>query len=462
MLPRALVVVLCLGAGLSAASVAVAQTVGASGQPYPDRLVNGSDLGQSTRPQNLNPLGISYSDCVQDMTLRFSVTVSGFTGGQNLQVWATRSNDCTANASRGIGLNAAVCWLVNQGVTGLVSNTATTLNFDVRVQDLVGPQNAPPFPTGIHPQGPSACTQQPTFLAVPMDIWFLPLDSSGNVSGTAYDYSINTDLVGPPPPPQPSIADGDTLFVVNWTANSDSDTAGYDVFIDPIPGQEGSPSAPTSPVDATTFNCPDTGAPAVSEAGDDGPLADATATIDASMSDACVPVNHGGGTTNGGGTTTCSSSILTSAIVQDSGGAAPVQQYDEAGDLLEGGTVSGSGGISTIPAANLVGGGSAGVTVSDKSTGTYTISGLQDGVTYTVVVAAVDGTGNVGPPSAEQCDYPAPVNDFWHDYRAAGGNAGGSFCALEAVGMPVGPSMVVVGLGAAGLAFVRRRRRTRR
>jgi hypothetical protein len=102
------------------------------------------------------------------------------------------------------------------------------------------------------------------------------------------------------------------------------------------------------------------------------------------------------------------------------------------------------------------------LTISDKSVGTYTITGLKNGTTYNAVVSAVDAYGNIGPPSVEQCDYPAPVNDFWTDYRNDGGRAGGGFCALEAVGAPAGSSLAGVALVLGVGGIVRRRRRRSR
>ena len=109
-------------------------------------------------------------------------------------------------------------------------------------------------------------------------------------------------------------------------------------------------------------------------------------------------------------------------------------------------------------ATGIVSTGSGGLTVSDKSSGSYTIKGLQDGTTYTVVVSAVDLFGNIGPPSTEVCDYPAPVNDFWQDYRNAGGLAGG-FCSLEAVGATSTTSLFGVAFAVGTAGIVRRLRR---
>ncbi len=150
---------------------------------------------------------------------------------------------------------------------------------------------------------------------------------------------------------------------------------------------------------------------------------------------------------------------MQSSVVQDGGqGSVPISTDATAEDAAA--AEPGNGGISTIPSKYLVGSdGVSSLSVSDKSVGSYTVTGLRNGPTniYTAVVAAVDGFGNIGPPSSEKCDYPAPVNDFWQDYRSDGGRGGG-FCALEAVGGP-SQSLAGVALVASLAAIVRRRRR---
>jgi hypothetical protein len=437
-----------------------AQTVTQSGALYPDRIVNGQDLGVSTRPQNLNPLGISYDDCTSDMTLQFTVSVSGFSG-QNLAVWASKTSDCTSPLDRGIGTGGNVCWFLNQPLSSFPSATATTITVKLRVRDIVGSQDAIAPVQTLQPsnQGPSACFAQQGFAAVPINVNFLPLDSSGNVVGTAYKYVLNTDLVGPPAPSGVSETVGNTLFNVTWTANTDTDTTGYDIFIDPPPGQDA--SAPTVQLMEV---CPDSGGSTpVSDASDD---ADLDASSDAAMStpdatsssDAgCYFINVSGtGESVDGGS--CSDPTLQSAIVQDAGAVTTI--IDDASD--EGGVVtteSGSGGISTIPTQFLITpGNGTGITVSDKSATQFKITGLTNIQMYNVVVAAVDGYGNVGPSSNDVCDFPAPTQDFWTTYKNDGGGAGGGFCALEAPGAPV-PSLVGAGFLVAAVALVRRRKR---
>jgi hypothetical protein len=458
-----------LGRSELARAQALTPTVAPAMQVNPERFVNGVDLGQSTRPINLMPLGVNYQDCIEDMILQFPVAVSGFDGSESLQIWASKSGDCTADTARGVGSNAVTtCWIVGQGFTAQRILTTTTMQFNVRVQDLVGPQNAPPSPPSFVQQGPSACNAQgSSFVGVPITIFFVPVSSGNNMVGTPYKIQVATDLVGPPPPVGVTSGVGDSLFTVKWTPNTDSDTQGYDVFVDPIPGQEDAAAPNTDATPTATLVCPDatvasTVLPEAStEGGDDGSSVDATS--DAPSSDAgCFYEYVSGSTTgssSGSSNNSCTSVVLTSAIVQD--GGVPVQETDEAGNPIEGGLVPANGGISTIPSNYLVGAGSAGLTISDKNTGTFTITGLRNGPPgYNVVVAAVDGSGNVGPPSMEVCDYPAPVNDFWNLYRQAGGRAGGG-CALGALGEP-GPAVSGLALVAAASALARRRRVNRR
>lgn len=493
-----------VAAGLAAPSVAFAQTtssggttsgatVSPSGQAYPIRLnPNGSDVcGDSqpqpscvsTRPANLTPFGINYQDCISNQVLQFSVTLSGFDGGEILQVWASATSDCAENPTdRGIGSSAALCWKVAGDLPGVIVTTPQTYVFNIPVTTIVGWQEKPPFPPPSSPQllpTSTACYAQATFAAVQMNVNFVPVDSSGNYAGTAFQYQINTDLVGPPAPTGVAETVGDTIFNLSWTANSDSDTAGYDVFIDPIPGQEGAEAAVPEAASTTKLVCPDASSTtlldATSEVAADA-IADAS-TVEASTSEeastpedaACYYINVGGAAPTSSNGYSCNDPILASSTTEDGGlvdgaiATTPVV-LEDGGEAVESGSVEeGSGGISTIPLAYAVGGANNNAnafTVTDKAVGNYTIKGLTDGVTYNVVVAAVDGSGNIGPSSLEVCDYPAPIQDFWQTYNQDGGFAGG-FCALETVGAG-GTSLAGVGFVVAGAALMRRRRRSGR
>ncbi len=461
-------------------SVARAQTVPTVSPntlaPFPDRIIHYGTAQQkdlmteSTRPAGLNPDGINYDDCINDMALEYSVILGGFSG-QALQVWVSENSDCTMDPSRGT-TGVPGCWLVASQVINQSQSSA--YNFFVRVQDLVGSQQVIPNPPVYTPRDSSACESQPTETAVQFTVFFVPVTGNAIVPGsTPYQQSIVADLVGPSAPVGVSIADGDTLFVVNWTANSDADTAGYDVFIDPIPGGGDAASA-TAGSQTTRLVCPDAASPSSPDVVDADTDAASDATVAAPVVDAgCYTVNVGAAPPTPG-STTCGSGILESANVQDGGAIVTVEDeaatetFDEAGNLITT-TTTGNVGISTIPCDYLVGASCTpgqpvytsinSPTLASEGNGSYTIKGLTNGTTYNVVVAAVDSSGNVGPPSPEVCDYPAPVNDFFKNYTNDGGKAGGGFCTLEAVGMPASSAALFGGLGASFVGAVRRRRR---
>jgi hypothetical protein len=75
------------------------------------------------------------------------------------------------------------------------------------------------------------------------------------------------------------------------------------------------------------------------------------------------------------------------------------------------------------------------------------IATLQDGVTYYVIVVAVDKAGNASAVTAMVPGTPEEVLDFWEDYKQQGGGATG--CSL-AQRFPVG----WLGLALAGIALV--------
>jgi hypothetical protein len=77
-------------------------------------------------------------------------------------------------------------------------------------------------------------------------------------------------------------------------------------------------------------------------------------------------------------------------------------------------------------------------------------------------VAGYDLSENVGAVHVIGCAAPEPIRDFWTTYKQDGGGAGGAFCALDAVGMPVSSSIFCAGLGLTAFTFIRRRRSRRR
>ncbi len=156
---------------------------------------------------------------------------------------------------------------------------------------------------------------------------------------------------------------------------------------------------------------------------------------------------------------TCGDPVLTGGTPATGATSTPVET-DDAGD--SGVEPSGSGGIWVPPAGHVLNPDpDTGATVTGETGSAYTVTGLTNNVEYTVVIAAVDGSGNVGLPSTQECASPAPINDFFMMYQNAGGKAGGG-CALEAAGAPATPTFLSAGLGVAVVARLRRKRRRSR
>jgi len=90
------------------------------------------------------------------------------------------------------------------------------------------------------------------------------------------------------------------------------------------------------------------------------------------------------------------------------------------------------------------------------NTKNYRITGLQNGIWYSVGAAAVDRYLNVSAISNIYLGQPIPTVDFYSEYESVGGSAQGGFCAVA--GPKVRPGVVALVL-IAGLAIVLRRRR---
>jgi len=471
--------VVAVAGALGVPGLAWGQTVNLPTGVYPTRT-------QPYRPQNLNPQGVNYNDCINDMSLTFNLNVNGF-AGQNLAVYAALNSDCTSAADRGTGgVSGQLCWKLDGGFVGRTFSSTTPVPVTVRVQDVMAHMDGNvPFSSAVTHGDASSCAKQSSPVGTSLQIDFVPLNSDGvTYVGTAFQYTLNVDVLGPPAPTGIGKSVGHTLINVTWSPNSDTDTAGYDVFIDPAKGQEGSDGSALTADSSTITVCDDSGSSSGDDAGDaadgatdggddgsadaavadgstDATVADA-ATPDAGTPDAgatsstdasCHTINHGGGSTGNA----CTSTLLTSGFVSDAGTTTVIEAStsDDGGDdSSTGTTTSGPGGISTIPDANRVGNSP---TISDKSQGQYQITGLVDGQIYNIVVASVDGYGNVGAASTEVCDFPQPVQDFWGSYESDGGKAGG-FCALDRVGGGA-PSLAGVAGVLAATAIVRRRRR---
>jgi len=433
-----------------------------------------TNVTNNPRAQNLNPEGINYADCEQNLRMDFSLSLSGFTATPeaSLQVWAG-TIDCTQPLNRVPGGGAThPCWQVAAS-SGPMTAAMKTVTQSVFARDVLRYEQPPADPAAgqlysssynYSTAGELACHVQPDDAAVPLGIYFIAVDSTGNTLGTAYQYSLTADLVAPPPPTVSTPAPGDTLLTVNWSSpGNDPDIVGFAVYSDPPSGttsnsggcgcgpSPGSAAASYIPEEASTsqeggstLRCEDAGADAAPR---------------------CVMVPNQGGT---GSSASCESTNLTghntpvSGTSTDAGGGTSADASDDAGDDGgEGGTDE--GGTTSV---TLTGGGTSNINptylAGEVDTNTATslqLVGLTNGVKYKIGVASLDGSGNVGPLSPLVCGTSGAVNDFWQTYKDDGGGSG---CALDAAGTNLQAGSVFgLGMFASAAALWRRRRRPR-
>jgi hypothetical protein len=366
-------------------------------------------------------IGISHQDCIDDISLSFALSVSGLTGTYDLQVWGGQSGADCQDPNNRTGTIARCRQIAPSQRT-----TSTTYEIAVRAQDLAATLLGPPPPANYTAADASACEVQTTPGAQTVSVWFMIMNGATIVTATPFKATQPTttstttpapaaqegvvvDLRGPDAPTDVRVSTGDRRLRLDWTGNGDRDIKGYVFYCQPAD------QAPPSDGGAQTV-CVEAGSstPPASDAGADAD-ADAEALIDAAT---IVE------------TTDDASCVVQPAASSNQCPAPAVTAATECGRIIQVGATSGN---------------------TDRK--------LTNGTDYATAVAALDAFDNVGPAAAATtCGIPEAVVDFWTAFNAAGGNAGG-YCALEAVGLPVGSNAIAVGLSVGLFAVVRRRRR---
>jgi hypothetical protein len=136
---------------------------------------------------------------------------------------------------------------------------------------------------------------------------------------------------------------------------------------------------------------------------------------------------------------------------------------DGAGSLTgDAGGASDAGGSGGCASTSLVEGqfpdGLKAWSVAPSTAASTKIGGLVNGRSYAVALAGRDNFDNVGKLSNVACTQPIDVVDFYDNYRAAGGQAGGGYCSTSAVGLGGRCSTVAAAAVLVGVAVGRRRR----
>jgi hypothetical protein len=324
---------------------------------------------------------------------------------------------------------------------------------NVRVQDILGQFGASTKNPNPATANSSACANAaltPGPHTITLNFFFVNGTQAAGTGVATYTLTVATQA--PALSGGISIGEEDTILKVTLPDTTDTSIKGYDVYCYASSGGDASPASSTGLADASTLVCPDTSTPvtdsatvtdATSEAGDDGAAeastgtdASSTSTVDA----ACTVVSSG--STSSGGNPACPSPLGDGTTTSDGG-----TFVDEAG-------VTHTASAPSSPPAQYK------CAHVDGTSHEILVRNLINGTNYAVAAASTDIYGNTGPLSPSVCGTPKPITDFWDQYANAGGMSGGDFCALEAVGMPAGASVFGIGLAMAGLALVRRRRRS--
>jgi hypothetical protein len=414
--------------------------------------------GQATvHPNNVDATWISYADCENDVRVVVPLTLapdsSGSFSGYQLQAWASSAADCVLAANR--GGTAGLCWQA----LGSDIQPGPSITVPVHVRDMVkflGTSSA-----GIDPDYPSAgedaCHAITTSGAVPLTLQFVWFHGPANAVNSL-QVGLNVEMIGPAPPSGVDAGIGDGLLRLSWTPQNDPTTKGFNIFIDPLPGHEG----PQQPADASeAASTTDSGSghqvQVCQEGGvTDGGLDDTGDVIEIPVDGGCVTETVLDAEPVPTASTTCPSTILVSGVT-GTGTGTPSPTGDSGNAASEAGTtVTVTGTAPSAAALALVY-----QTIGDGTATSATIAGLKDGFNYTVAISAIDNLNDNGPLSVPACQIPQPIDDFWKKYTAAGGQAGGGFCALEGPGVPVSGSIFSIGMAAAAFAWARRRRRGR-
>lgn len=319
----------------------------------------------------------------------------------NLEVWVGNA-DCRSRAQR---LNDdAGCWQIYE-------ERAEDDSFTVhlRVQDIAARRPA----SGYRARGTiETCAVE---WSSSLSFYFMYVNDTDDVISSIVWSETGVDLKGPSPPTSVVAGTAESSLVAKWTASKSTDLFGYRVYCAPRQDVVIPENDDAGPTLADPAAGPDAGAteqPAPSE-----PAAPPEQAPDGAVNPGVEPT-----------TVECS-----------------------APGLLAG----------ELPGPDLP---VCGETSSSNATRAFA-RGLNNGQEYALAVAAVDDLGNAGTLSNVACGIPAPVDEFYEDYKRFGGGGGGGICSVSPRGTsgqtsPPGSATLLAWLGLAAAAWFRLRRGT--
>lgn len=478
------------------------------------RFAPGSDASVTARPMNLNPTGISFTDCADDLDLQFTLDFAdGVPSDSEVQVWVG-PGDCVTNAAaRSPGQTSyGRCWQAAPSSAFSASGLSSTGRIHVRdIVQFMGVDDPPATYTPA--TSAAACKPATSASVVPLNIVFmfveasaLPKDGGAAAAyvGTPGQYTLSAALIGPFAPQAVGIPEGGInsgTLDVSWVPQVEATIQGYNIYYQDIT-ESGTAKVDASSVLEAPILCrerlpctteSDAATDGGKDAGCDAGESDAfTTPADSAslsgLSDAALTAlgcKRGASVfafdaaSTGTGGSTCQSLILTNTFTVDGGlgtsvtssgepsATVPEAGSDDAG--FDSGTESGTVVVTTTTTTGMTYQETAGISniptryrytyVAGATTSSFQLTGLTNNHVYAIAVAAVDGSGNVGPVGDLTCAAPEPVTDFFTAYNAAGGQAGGGFCAVVAAGAPAFGSLFGFGIAGFAIALSRRRRR---
>ena len=400
---------------------------------------------------------ISHKDCLDDIQLTFTTTVTAPTPGKKLIAYVSKSvDDCLQNSTRN---DPARCRHL-QVVQGTESSATPLVT--VKAKALTELMSVP------------ACGDDAGTSTAPVSLklyFFLSPPAEDLIQGTA-NFAIfadsGIDLWGPAPPTDLVVTPGDEELQISFASGLDTsgDQAGLFFFIDDGSGVAGVPTTATTSGGSTSASAASSGAASSTSA-----ASSATATSGAGGASTSTGAGGAGGASTSA--TSATSAGSTSAATSTATGAGAGGAG--AGPNLSTG-VTGSGNVDACNPTATVAKCTAGSFVlipgevpnntgtgQTLTTGTKgTITGLTNGVAVVVALAAFDDVGNVGKLSELQCGTPAPVNSFLRVYECKGGlkDSGCGFCSMSGERTNSFAALASGGLVVLGL-LARRSRRPR-
>lgn len=347
------------------------------------------------RQLSFNPEGVSYQDCFDDQRIKFTLQLAGFAANGSLEVWAGLSgNDCS-DQTRRVG-SAATCWKLATGIP-LQLQVDSVISVRTIMSGVLSPQTPD--------SSQKICGRIDRTNVTVNFLYFAPGNPGTPATRTAVEIPVDT--IGPPALTGVKVLPGNGRLTVQWDSVGEGgvqDLVNVRVFCAPVSGS-GSSSSTTVCNDPVTLT---------DDAGNDAGTEDAGCAEQTTTKAAC----------------------------------------SEAAFAVDGGSTDSLVPDNAFNAAFFCGelGGATGAGVTARE---FRGAPLVNGTTYAVAVAGTDSFQNGGTLSGVACDFPEATTDFWSEYKAAGGQAGGGFCATSA---GAAGSSVVAGLAAVFAVSMMRRR----